>query len=476
MAHQLPSENWRVLIRRKGFPLESRVFGSEAEANLWERQRLAHLTRSGRASALVPTLAEVVRGYLKTTRFEDKAPGTQYRELCCAQSVLFLDPMPKGVLNRALRLADPNPLIETDRRARPIAGRGIDRIDGRDLQDHIDVRSKEMSHLTKKQISPDSVRLELRFLSAVFKFAVQQRYRESNPAIVRLSGLKMPTPRRRDTRISHAQEQEILSEAYARSWSSLRSNPSFFPWLELVRNTGCRPGEAAKIELAWVDLDKGIIDVPRRGTKKRNPRRVLLTARLVNILAPQLVRALTAGSPYLFFSHSRAGELVPYRYHSSWKAVARKAGSSCEAHGMRRELISRLFEDTLLGDGQVALLVGDVNPASLEPYRYLRSEKLRRHFEAFEAVQTKARRQADLDMDRGVLRKLKARGVKLTKEQIKAFSTGGQPFSPVDPVGDREVAEIAKSMQPVGAAARTRIDAARRRLRARRKKRSAKAG
>jgi integrase len=417
-----------------------------------------------------------VRGYLKTTRFEDKAPGTQYRELCCAQSVLFLDPIPTGAPDRARRLADPDPVEETDRRARQIAGRAIDAIDGRDLQDHIDVRSKETSLLTKRQISPDSVRLELRFLSSVFKYAVQQRYRESNPAIVRLSGLKMPTPRRRETRISPMQEQEILSEAYARSFSSLKSNPSFYPWLELVRNTGCRPGEAAKIELEWVNLEKRFIDIPRRGTKKRNPRRVLLTSRLVNILAPQLLRATIAGAPYLFFSYSRDGELVPYCYHSAWKEVARKAGSQCEAHGMRRELISRYFEDSPLGDGQIALLVGDVNPASLEPYRFLRSEKLRRHVEVFEAAQTLARRHADVEMDRALLRKLKVRGVKLTKEQRKSFASRNRPASPIDPVGDRDAAEVAKSVKPVGAAELKRIDAARRRIRARRRERTKKAG
>ena len=54
---------------------------------------------------------------------------------------------------------------------------------------------------------------------------------------------------------------------------------------------------------------------------------------------------------------------------------------------MRREYIARCFEQSSLTDGPVALLVGDVNPMSLEPYKHLRATELRAQYDAFQASQ-----------------------------------------------------------------------------------------
>jgi integrase len=310
-----------------------------------------------------------------STRHLQKAPGTRSREKCCEAPVLN---------------------ISGDRtaKAREWTNNPIDGIDGLDIQAYIDTRLQEKSLRDgDRGISPDSIRLEVRLLSAVFKHAVQCRSRDSNPALARQSGYVLPRSNVRDTRLTPSQESAISQSAYDQVAFSRRTNPSLFPWLEFVRATGCRPGEAARIELDWLNIDKRHVDIPRRGTKKRYPRRVLLTELMIEILAPQVVRAQDAGSPYLFFSFSnrKPGEIVPYRYNTGWRQVRKQAGVKMEAHGLRRNFISQLFETSQLTDGQIALLAGDINPMSLEPYKHLRATALRPQYEAFQALQDSQR-------------------------------------------------------------------------------------
>jgi hypothetical protein len=124
-------------------------------------------------------------------------------------------------------------------------------------------------------------------------------------------------------------------------------------------------------------------------------------------------------------------------------------GLTVEAHGMRREFISRLFEfpASTLNDGQIALLVGDVNPASLEPYRYLRSEQLRNVHEAFVQSQTAARRDEQDASIRAALMQLRDAGMKLSPKQREMLA--GRRRSPdlINPAGDRDVALVAKTVK-----------------------------
>ena len=290
----------------------------------------------------------------------------------------------------------PDPSSEPERRRRPWADRDVDVFDGLDMADYISERRMDtcVRHPDRK-VSPDSVRLEVRFLSCVFKFAVQKRYRTTNPALARLHGFKIPSPNRRETRIAPEQEQALVVKAFEAIADSNLTNPALFPWLDLVRTTGCRPGEAAKIELAWVNLDKKCID-----------------------------------------SVSREGHCVPYRYGSAWARLREDAGVEAAAHGWRREMISRLFEDSTLTDGQIALLVADLNVASLEPYKYLRSEKLRDAFQEHLQSQKMATEDAHAAAVREALENLKRLGISLSEDQKKIFA--GEPLAEmVDPAPGR---------------------------------------
>jgi hypothetical protein len=153
-----------------------------------------------------------------------------------------------------------------------------------------------------------------------------------------------------------------------------------------------------------------------------------LTSEFVEILNPQLQRARNARSRYLFFSHSRKNTkaTVPYRYNTAWRHIRELSGVKVEAHGMRREYISRLFEQSPLTDGQIALLVGDVNPKSLEPYKHLRATELRAQHNAFQAVQAAGRKSATAQDMREGLSKLGIHMSAFTPEYQDFLAGGGE--------------------------------------------------
>lgn len=369
MPHKLPSGRWRAQIRREELGYYKGVFDTRAEAVAWEKAKLGELlTKKAKESGQGTSLATVADEYFVSSRFLRKAEGTKRREKSAAQAVLNRW-NGKGLVRR------------------PWSDRPVELVDATDINAYIGLRMAECTQ-RGKPVSPDSIRLEVRLLSAVMKHAVRERYRTSNPALARLSGLDMPTTAPREGRISEAQELKLEAAARGRITGSKRSNPSLYPWLIYVRETRSRPGEAAKIELSWIDLDKKVIDIPRRGSKKRTPRRVILTDDMVGLVTAQRERALRDGSKYLFYSQNRrTKDWQPFRYSSAWRSIRAEAGVESEAHGMRREGISRLFESSSLTDGQIALLVGDVNPMSLEPYKHLRAGELRPQLEAFRQAQ-----------------------------------------------------------------------------------------
>jgi integrase len=422
-AQQLPSGNWRVVIRRTGLGYHSAVLPTKEGALRWRLEKLAALYKSKGATSDAPALKKIAADYFDSVTYRGKAKGTQVREKVAATPLLHIGGRKDG-------------------RLRQWAEHPIDTIDGRDIQDYIDARSVETCKRDpKKTISADSIRLEIRLLSCLFQHAVQGRYRTGNPALARDSGLRLPASNIRDLRISPTDELLLSDRAREKVYRSKRVNPAIFPWLELVRATGCRPGEAAKIELAWIKLGARHIDIPRRGTKKRNPRRVLLPEDLVKKLEPQLARAIAAESNYLFFSISRkTGKPIPFQYNTAWRQVREAAGVQAEAHGMRRELISRLFESSGLTDGQIALLVGDVNVMSLEPYKHLRATELRAQYDAWQVAQELQRDQTERAQYIQLLAAC-GRSEETLSQETRALLDQLPSTKIVDPVAAREAQE-----------------------------------
>ncbi len=215
MAQQLPSGNWREVIRRKGLGLHTATFPTKQAALRWKAAKLSQLYKAKGVVVVGQTLAMTMAEYFNSARHLQKAPGTRSREKCCEAPVLYING--DGVAKRP-RAWTNNP---------------IDIIDGLDVQSYIDARSQEKSLRNSAQsISPDSIRLEVRLLSAVFKHAVQSRYREGNPALANRAAMCylaqiFATHALRRHRNPRCRSRQVITWSYSR-----RTNPSLHPWLE----------------------------------------------------------------------------------------------------------------------------------------------------------------------------------------------------------------------------------------------------
>lgn len=374
---ELPSGSFRAQIRRKNLAAIGKVFPTREEAEAWGVAREAELVSAKSQSVARPnagmTFRTAVQKYFEGPKFREKAQGTQARERTSSTRLLeWFGDYTMSVIDGAL------------------------------VQEYIDMRCNEkVKHkngtILDKKLSPDSVRLEKAFLSAVFKFSKRRNIVGMN---IMRDSFELPTCIPKEGRITL--QQQIHAYDCARHMSTAKNaNPSLLPWVYFVFETGTRPGEAAKIELTWVNLAERKISIPRIGQKKRNARVVLIGDEVVEMLRECEARAVAAGSKYLFFSRGNAplerdakGKPVrrrrdaaetaarpclPFSYYNAWRNLAKAAGftGTFNPHIIRHEFISRLFEETDLNDSQIASLVGDVNVLSLEPYKHLRVERLR---------------------------------------------------------------------------------------------------
>lgn len=402
---ELPSGKFRAQIRRKGLASIGKVFDTRAEAVDWGTSREAELVSAKNSGVVRPneglTFEVAVQRYFNGPKFQDKAPGTQARERSSSRRLLEY-----------------------------FGDYALSVIDGAMVQDYIDMRCNEkVKHKNgkalDKKVSADSVRLEKAFLSAVFKFSKRRKLVISN---IMLDSFELPTCIPKEGRITLKQQMDVYDAAREMS-TTKNANPCLLPWTYFVFETGTRPGEAAKIELSWVNLEERKISIPRIGQKKRNARVVLIGDEVVDLLTECYERAEEAGSKYIFFSRGNAPlerdakgnpirrrrdaaataarPCIPFSYYNAWRNLSKKAGipKGINPHIVRHEFISRLFEETDLNDSQIASLVGDLNVLSLEPYKHLRVERLR------------GRQDAHLDEMRLALRELQV----VKKQKHEAF-------------------------------------------------------
>jgi integrase len=374
---ELKNGKFRVQLRRKAIGYKEEYFDSRDEAEAWALETESALLQRHHAAPKVAVrellFKDLTEKYFGSPVFENKAATTQDREKSISKPVI-----------------------------RHFGRYAAAVIDGTMIQDYFDERSRERKMLSNGKtadgkISGHTVRLEKAFLSSVFKFG---KRRNLVPRNILLDSWDLPNCNKREGRIS-IQDQVNLFGAAHEMLRNPKTNPCLAPWLNFVFETGTRPGEAAKAEIAWFDFEQLKVYVPRMSHKKRNPRVILLCKDLADELKTQRDLAVAAGSKYMFWSLSNsprprdgsgkplrrrrtreeteAREIRPYAYYHAWRRLCARASVSpnINPHIVRHEFISRLFERTTLNDGQIASLVGDVNVLSLEPYKHLRVEQLR---------------------------------------------------------------------------------------------------
>jgi integrase len=232
----------------------------------------------------------------------------------------------------------------------------LDKITGEVVAQYRDARLKE--------VSTNTVRLELAFLSVVFEQCRKEwGLAVSNP----VRQIRMPKPGKpRQRRLEAGEEDALLAACEVSRAYYLQS------FVVLAIETGMRSSELLAMRWEYVNLGKRTVFLP--DTKNGSPRTVPLSTRALNAIHA-LPRSIN-------------GKLFTSGYHSIHsafqlaitKAQATKPDSATFLHGLRfhdlrHEAVTRLFEKGL-NPIEVGLVSGHKTLSMLQRYTHLRAEDL----------------------------------------------------------------------------------------------------
>jgi integrase/recombinase XerC len=198
--------------------------------------------------------------------------------------------------------------------------------------------------------------------------------------------LELPPKSRRERIISDAQIEAARGATHDR----------FALLLEFLRESGCRPGEAARLTAVDVDRDASIAALAEHKTdaKTRKPRLIPLSARALEILTPLIVEH--PDGP--LFRNTRGN---PWSRHGMSKAFGRikkKTGMGREAtsHAIRHRFATEAAKDHPIA--VVSAILGHTNIATtMEYYVDLTKEKetLKRAINSIRPAGTRSTSESD---------------------------------------------------------------------------------
>jgi len=317
---------WQVLIRRKGYPAQTKTFEIKADAETWARSIENQMDRGvfiSMAEAESTTLGEALDRYAEE-----------------------VTPLKKGAAR------------ELDRirylKRHPLTTRYLANIRAKDMAKYRDERMKA-------GISPSTYQKEHALISHLFTTARKEWGMDglANPA----AGIRKPkVNNQRDRRLLPGEEIRLLEAAKGQG---LRTA------IILALETGMRRGEMVDIRWDWVDLKRPVIVLP--DTKSGDPREVPLTRKAVKVLR-ELPRRLDGRVLGINTDQLTRGFRI---------ACANAKDSQGEPspikdlhfHDLRHEATSRLFEKGL-NPMHVAAITGHKTLQMLKRYTHLRAEDL----------------------------------------------------------------------------------------------------
>lgn len=311
---------WSAQIRRKGYPAQSRTFGTKADAKAWAISEEARIERNEaptpRRELESVTLAMVIDRYLVEVTPSKLSEATERQRL----TKLKQDPI--GRLN-LFELASSHVASYRDRRL--------------------------------LKVKPGTVRRELGLLQHALDLAAKEwGYSLSvNPC----RGIRQPRLNNARNRRLEAGEYVALMQAMSQCRNRL------LPMIvEFAIQTGMRRGEIVNMLWEHVDLDRRMLHIPH--TKTGQPRTIPLNDRASQIL----VERRAAAGP-VFGITANALKLA-------WeRAIGRSGLSNLHFHDLRHEAVSRFFEMGL-SLPEVALISGHRDPRMLFRYTHLRPTAL----------------------------------------------------------------------------------------------------
>ncbi|MCG7985409.1 MAG: site-specific integrase [Candidatus Thiodiazotropha lotti] len=330
-----PSNTWKAIIRKRGWPTAIKTFRTKRDAGDWARRTEDEMVRGvyiDRAGADRILLEQALGRYLHEVS-STKRPSTHSAEQHKAKAL-------KANLG-AYSLAAITP----------------------------DLVAKYRDDRLEEGKSASTVRLELSLLSHLFTIAIKE-WRIGlfyNP----VANIRKPAPAKgRDRRLT-ADEEKVLFLACDR-----HSNPMLGWTARIALHTGMRAGEIKSLTRRQVNLRKRTAHLSE--TKNGSARTVPLTREATEVFRIALSNPVRPLDTDLIFwgEPGRDGKRRPYEFRPAWHRTLKEAGiKGLRFHDLRHEAVSRLVEAGL-GDQEVAAISGHKSMQMLKRYTHLRAEDL----------------------------------------------------------------------------------------------------
>lgn len=320
---------WQAIVKRKGYPIQSKTWNTRREAEMWARQVEGEMDKGvfvSRAESERTTLHDLIERY----RVE-VLPGKRGKHFAPALKVL------DEHLGK-YSMAALSPKLVADFRDRR----------------------------TKAGLSASTVRKEVNLLSKIIGLAGKEWgiTLPSNPCAM----VSRPTENNaRDRRLEPGELDRLLAECEPRMQALVR----------FAVETAARLGEL--LALRWCDIDMVkrvalIRGIDGRGTKNGDAARAVPLSTAALAVLDDL-RALPLSIDGRVFYWWRASD----SFNKSWRRVCARAGiDDLRFHDLRHEATSRLFERGVFDSMEVASITGHKTLAMLRRYTHLRAEDLAR--------------------------------------------------------------------------------------------------
>lgn len=320
-AFEKRGDYWRVKIRRKGFPVQTRSFDTKSLAARWASDIESEMSRGlfvDRTETEKNTLRDILSRYLKE-----------------------VTPTKRGASAEKSRLL-------------ALLGRPIG---------EIKMASLSSAHLAKyrdarlKEVAPATVNKELNLIA----HAIQTARREwgihlpENP--VRL--VRRPTPARpRDRRLADDEETRL------RMACRNARNPFLLPIVTLALETAMRQGEIIGLDWKHINFKKRVAFLPE--TKNGESRSVPLSSAAIKAIKKK---------PLPVNGKLFPGVTTEAVKRAFIRACVRAEVENFHFHDLRHEATSRLFEKGL-NPLEVASITGHKTLQMLKRYTHLKAEDL----------------------------------------------------------------------------------------------------
>lgn len=253
-----------------------------------------------------------------------------------------------------------------------------------------------LAYLTEKQLSRTTIARKLSSLRSFFKYAIQQKWTESNPmALVQYQSKKQRLP-------DFFYESEINSIIEAAKKDDHPSAIRNVAILELLYATGMRVSECCQLNMSQIDFNIQMIRVIGKGNKERivpvGDKAITAIVDYQKNLREQLI-ANIPNSPYTdyLFLSDKGKPLTAAQVRTILNRIVEQQGLNLKIHPHK---LRHTFATHLLNNGadmrSVQELLGHVDLSSTQIYTHVTKDKLR---QTYLQVHPRAKRQSKTEED-----------------------------------------------------------------------------